>query len=144
MLSSGRIFLSASSSFSSLSSLDSKYNCIKPANFMTDPVARYVCFPAFMSIVVLSIIAGFIWQATNLFQIRVYNFNWSGFRLVFIVSGLRVTKVGRMASWASWADFFDLYKWGVSGKNSCPMLSFIYFLTKSKASLAIRTESVRM
>ncbi len=53
--------------------------------------------------VVASKIAGVIWQATNLFQIKSYNLYCLLSRYGLILSGSLSGRVGRIASWASWA-----------------------------------------
>ena len=74
----------------------------KPSKASTDPVARKMKSEAAMVTRVLRKRAGAIWLATNRRQISSYSRACSGGSSLTTCSGVRVTSVGRIASWASW------------------------------------------
>jgi len=140
----------ASSSSAVLSSsLASSYTARKPRNLTVEPEARSkyswaLPFPL-TSTDKVSKMPGAICEAKNRCQINWYRRNWSRFKNSLIASGVRITEVGRIASWASWApSTLVLYVGGLGGKKDSPNRSWIYWRASSCAISATLVESVRM
>ena len=118
-----------------------------PSNFSTLPFTRksYVRSAAFAAIstVVWSKTAGVIWLDTNFCQISLYSLYCSSLKLARIDSGVKSTRVGRIASCASCACACRLpaNSFAFSGRYCLPSFA-MYSRASTIASGETRVESV--